>query len=56
MIDFHVHLGDLHFPRPNRKPLGVDQLIDTMNRVGIDMSVLLPIDSPEAVGAYFHHV
>jgi predicted TIM-barrel fold metal-dependent hydrolase len=52
MIDFHVHLGDLHFPRPNRKPLGVEQLIDTMNRLGIAMSVLLPLDSPEAAGAY----
>ena len=53
MIDFHVHLGDLHFPRPNRKPLTVEQLIDTMNRLGIEMSVLLPLDSPEAAGAYF---
>jgi len=53
MIDFHVHLGDLHFPRPNTKPLGVDQLIDTMNRLGIGMSVLLPLDNPEAAGTYF---
>lgn len=53
MIDFHTHLGDLDFPRSNRKPLSVEQLIDAMNRLGIDMSVLLPIDSPEAAGAYF---
>ena len=53
MIDFHVHLGDLHFPEPNRNPLSIEQLIDTMNRLGIDMSVLLPLDSPEASGAYF---
>jgi len=53
MIDFHVHLGDLNFPMPNRRPLSVEQLIDTMNRLGIGMSVLLPIDSPEAAGAYF---
>jgi predicted TIM-barrel fold metal-dependent hydrolase len=53
MIDFHVHLGDLNFPRSNRKPLTVEQLIDTMNRLGIEMSVLLPIENPEAAGAYF---
>ncbi len=53
MIDFHVHLCDLHFPRPNRSALSLEQLIDTMNRLDIDMSVLLPLDSPEASGTYF---
>ncbi len=53
MIDFHVHLGDLHFPASNRSALSLEQLIDTMNRSGIDMSVLLPLDSPEASGVYF---
>ena len=53
MIDFHVHLGDLHFPATNRSSLSLEQLIDTMNRLGIDMSVLLPLDSPEASGVYF---
>lgn len=53
MIDFHVHLGNLYFPRHNTRPLGIDQLIDTMNRLGIGMSVLLPLDNPEAAGAYF---
>ena len=51
MIDFHVHLGDVHFPASNSSALSLEQLIDTMNRLGIDMSVLLPLDSPEAAGA-----
>jgi len=53
MIDFHTHLGDVYFPSLNISPLGVDQLIDTMNRLGISKSVLLPLDSPEASATYF---
>jgi len=53
MIDFHVHLGDFYFPRTHKKPLLADELIGTMNRSGIDQSVLLPLDSPEASGTQF---
>jgi predicted TIM-barrel fold metal-dependent hydrolase len=53
MIDFHVHLGDVTFPNPRIRPLTLDQLIDTMNRLGIYKSVLLPLDSPESSGTYF---
>lgn len=53
MIDFHTHLGEISYPNPRRRPLTPEQLVDTMNRLGIDMSVLLPLDSPEAAGAYF---
>ncbi len=53
MIDFHTHLGDLYFPSTVIRPLSVDQLIDTMNRLGISKSVLLPLDSPEASNSYF---
>jgi len=53
MIDFHTHLGDVYFPNSKIKPLSAEQLIDTMNRLGIYKSVLLPLDSPEASGAYF---
>lgn len=53
MIDFHVHICDLNFPSPGRSALTIEQLIDTMNRLGIDMAVLLPLDSPEASGTYF---
>jgi predicted TIM-barrel fold metal-dependent hydrolase len=53
MIDFHTHLGNVYFPHPGWYPLTIDQLVDTMNRVGIEKSVLLPLDSPEASDGYF---
>lgn len=53
MIDFHTHLCDVYFPSPNYKPLSAEQLIDTMNRLGISKAVLLPLDSPEASATYF---
>ena len=53
MIDFHTHLGDLYFPNYKTRPLSADQLVDTMNRLGIYKSVLLPLDSPEASNTYF---
>jgi len=53
MIDFHTHLGNLTFPRGNWRPLTAEQLVDTMNRLGIQMSVLLPLDSPEACDGIF---
>jgi len=56
MIDFHTHLGDVYFPNSKIKPLSAEQLIDTMNRLGIYKSVLLPLDSPEASGAYFTNI
>lgn len=56
MIDFHVHLGDVYFPNNKIKPLSAEQLIDTMNKLGIYKSVLLPLDSPEASGAYFTNI
>jgi len=54
MIDFHVHLGRLfreHYPA--RPPAGVHQLIDRMNREGIDKAVLLPLESPEGGWGYW---
>lgn len=53
MIDFHVHLGNLCFPRAGHRSLTVEQLIDRMNHVGISSSILLPLVSPEATGKYF---
>ncbi len=47
MIDTHTHL---HYNgRIPGEPVGIsaDQLVDTMNRNGIDRSVVLPIESPE---------
>ncbi len=49
LIDFHVHLRR---PQPYSYPreygLGVEQLVNRMDREGIDKSVLLPLESPEA--------
>src|SRR3989304_4499973 len=48
MIDFHLHLGNMFRPHyPRLQPLSVHQLIDRMNREGIEMGVLLPLESPE---------
>lgn len=54
LIDFHAHLGNLHRERyPQRPPLTVHQLVDRMNREGIAISVLLPLESPEGDWGYF---
>jgi hypothetical protein len=54
MIDFHVHLGNMYREEyPQRSPLSVHQLIDRMNREGIEISVLLPLESPEGSWGYF---
>ena len=54
MIDFHVHLGNMYREDyPQRSPLSVHQLIDRMNREGIEISVLLPLESPEGSWGYF---
>ena len=53
MIDFHAHFGTLcreHYPQ--HPALSVHQLIDRMNREGIDISVLLPLESPEGSWGY----
>ncbi|MEA3402425.1 MAG: amidohydrolase family protein [Armatimonadota bacterium] len=49
MIDTHTHIHyDGRIPG-ERVGIGPDQLVDSMNRNGIDMSVVLPIESPEVV-------
>lgn len=53
MIDFHAHFGNLYREGyPARPPLTVHQLIDRMNREGIEISVLLPLESPEGAWGY----
>lgn len=54
MIDFHVHLGDTAraFAK-ERVPVSEHQLIDIMNRNGIEQTVLLPLESPEAAWGYY---
>ena len=53
MIDFHMHFGNLvREDYPTRPPLTVHQLVDRMNREGIDIGVLLPLESPEGSWGY----
>lgn len=54
MIDFHVHIGRL--ARARRRAvydLAPQQLIERMDREGIEKSVLLPLESPEAISGWF---
>lgn len=54
MIDFHAHMGNIHREGyPQKPPLTVHQLIDRMDREGIEISVLLPLESPEGGWGYF---
>lgn len=54
MIDFHVHLGDTaRVIAKQRPPLSAHQLIDIMNRNGIEQTVLLPLESPEAACGFY---
>lgn len=54
MIDFHAHLGNCF--RENyqfMKSISTEQLIDRMDRDGIEIAVLLPLESPEVCPGYF---
>jgi len=54
MIDFHVHIGNMYREGyPAHSPLSAQQLIDRMDREGIEISVLLPLESPEGAWGYF---
>lgn len=53
MIDFHAHLGNLaREDFPARPPLTAEQLLDRMNRTGVDLACLLPLESPEGGWGY----
>ncbi len=49
IIDFHTHLGRIF---PNRS-LSAEQLVDMMNKNGIDKAVVLPIENPEETFFYY---
>lgn len=53
MIDIHTHLHLAHEVPEQPWGLSAEQLVDKMNQVGIDRSVLLPIESPEASVRFF---
>jgi hypothetical protein len=53
MIDIHAHMGRLDREGyPHRAPLSAHQLVDRMDREGIDQAVLLPLESPEEGWGY----
>lgn len=53
MIDFHVHIGNIiREDYPRRGPLTAEQVLDRMNRIGVDLAVLLPLESPEGGWGY----
>ncbi len=53
MIDFHMHMGTLFRESyPERHSLGVEQLVNWMDREGIDQGVLLALESPEGGWGY----
>ncbi len=54
MIDFHVHIGALSRARNYEYyDLTAQQLVERMDREGIQRSVLLPLESPEGMPGYF---
>jgi hypothetical protein len=53
LVDFHVHIGRMfREEHPPRAPLTVHQLVDRMNREGIETAVLLALESPEGLWGY----
>lgn len=53
MIDFHVHFGIMYREDyPTVPPLSPHQLVDRMNREGVEISVLLALESPEGGWGY----
>ncbi len=54
MIDFHAHMGVLNREGRTDKPnVTADDLVEIMDRRGIDLAVLLPLESPDWGGGYF---
>lgn len=53
LVDFHVHIGRMfREEHPARAPLTAHQLVDRMNREGIEIAVLLALESPEGLWGY----
>jgi uncharacterized protein len=50
IIDMHTHIGKSFY---GRKPLTTTMIIETMDKNGIDQSIVLPIENPEET--YWYH-
>jgi len=54
VIDVHTHIVRGHFPPLGPEAsLSPEQLVDTMNRNGVDVSVLLPLEAPDSFGELY---
>lgn len=49
IVDAHTHIGRVRYAE---RPLEPDDLIEYMDEYGVEKSVLLPLESPEATGYY----
>ncbi len=49
MIDIHTHLGKIML---DREPLTADILLSAMDKLGIEQSVILPLENPEETHYY----
>lgn len=56
VVDIHTHLARIHFPAkgvPRDHTLTAEQLVARMDREGIDLSVLLPLEGADAFFEYY---
>ena len=53
MIDIHRHLGRFYFSREGGSPnLSAEDILRTMDKLGVEKSCLMPIENPEACEYY----
>ena len=53
VIDVHTHTCRGRWSMGNAITLSADQLVSRMDKIGVDMAVLLPLESPESFPEYF---
>ena len=53
VIDVHTHTCRGRWSMGNAITLSPDQLVSRMDKIGVDMAVLLPLESPESFPEYF---
>ena len=53
VIDVHTHTCRGRWSMGNALTMSADQMVNRMDKMGVDMSVLLPLESPESFPEYF---
>ncbi len=53
VIDVHTHTCRGRWSMGNAITMSADQMVNRMDKMGVDMSVLLPLESPESFPEYF---